>query len=546
MFEDKRYTNDNFNKNKFFMPEDNNGLREGNDNLNFNEERNYVPRVPQTSEVKKPKRFKGFAIFLIIVIVLVVLLITVFGIIHYLSSPSKIYLNVLDDTYNFTKAYLKEYDNNKLDFDVEEDILTNTGSFNFYTDYPEIDAFSSYNYDYKLVFDNKNKQFDANLTLKNDNNSLLALKSYLRNNKIYLQDSNIYSGIIEMGESTLNLSSFKNNYDYNDIINILECFKNTIIPYIVDDNLSKEKATIKINNKNVKVTSNVFSLTEKQVEEFLINFIDNLIDSGDALKSFANLTNSSRKEAIALLKEIKNKDEVFKDLKPFKMMIYTEGLSNEFRGFKINYDKSEIISFVKEEMGYNFEIVLGDIRLNVNKMNNKDDIKLYYLDDNILTATINKEEDTTITEFNILYEDSEGEEYEVLGTITYVSKKIGDKRRTHKLSVNVDMALDNKDYNFKLELNNTTQVGGKITNIDVSKARLNNELNNNELKSIDKNLKGALNRTPLYNLYESTIGKKIESKLYCDKAYDCACNENGCTCKYMAQFNVEKEVVCQI
>ena len=95
MFEDKRYTNDNFNKNKFFMPEDNNGLREGNDNLNFNEERNYVPRVPQTSEVKKPKRFKGFAIFLIIVIVLVVLLITVFGIIHYLSSPSKIYLNVL-------------------------------------------------------------------------------------------------------------------------------------------------------------------------------------------------------------------------------------------------------------------------------------------------------------------------------------------------------------------------------------------------------------------------------------------------------------------
>lgn len=546
MFEDKRYTNDNINKNKFFYPEDNTGLHDGNDNLNFREEKNYMPRIPKGAHEKKSKRFKGLAIFLILIIVLFVLLITLFGIIHFLSSPEKIYMTTFDNMYNLATEYLKEYNNEKLNYDVEEDILANTGTFNVYTDYPDLDAFSSYNYDYKFVYDNKNAQFDGSLALKNGSSILLNIKSFLRNNKLYLQDSNIYSGIIEVGNVNLNLKNFKNNYDYNDLINLLNSFKNTITPYIVDDNLSKEKETIKVNNKNVKVTSNVFRLNENLAKEFITTFIDNLMDDGNALKSFANLIGSSRKEAIKVLKEIKSNDEAFSELKALEMKIFTEGLANNFIGFKINYGNKEVFKFIKENNGYNFDFILDKIKLTLVNNENTKDIKLYIENDNIFNATVNTEEDTTRIEFNINYEDEDANLYDFDGTIVYVSKKIGDKRQTHKLSVNLDTNLDDKNYNFKLELNNTMQVGGKISNTLVNNAKPIQELNNNELKTIDKNIKAVLNRTPLYNLYEKTLGKNIESILYCDKAYDCSCNEDGCTCKYMGEYNVEREVVCKI
>ena len=49
MFEDKRYTNAN--KNRFFIPEDNNTrLHNSNDNLNFNEEKSFQPRLPKETK----------------------------------------------------------------------------------------------------------------------------------------------------------------------------------------------------------------------------------------------------------------------------------------------------------------------------------------------------------------------------------------------------------------------------------------------------------------------------------------------------------------
>jgi len=548
MFEDKRYTNAN--KNRFFIPEDNNtGLHNSNDNLNFNEEKSFQPRLPkETKEIKekKPKKFKGLAIFLILIIILFVLLITLFGLIHFLSSPAKIYIATFDNIYNLANEYLKASDNNKLSYDKKEDILTNMGTFNFYTDYPVIDSFSSFNYEYKMVLDNKNEQFDGNLVLKNGNDSLLDIKAYLRENKIYLQDYHIYSEIINLGDFKVNFDNFKKSYEYKDMINLLNCFKTTLASYIVNDNLSKEKETIKVNNKSVKVTSNIFKLSEEQTKEFVKVFLENLIDDEDALKCIINLSGNSRKETISMLKEIKSNGSLMNNLKTIEMRIFTEGLANNFIGFKISYDKKDIIKYFKEENGYNFDVIKDNIRLTFENKENINDIKLYFDEDDILKAKVSKEEDTIKTEFVMRYEDENNNFYELDGTISSVVKRIGDKRQTHKLSVNVDTVLNDKDYNFKLELNNTTQVGGKVANASINNARVIEELNNNELKVIDKNIRAAFNKTPLYNLYESTLAKNIESKLYCDKAYDCSCNENGCTCKYIGQYNVEKEVICKI
>lgn len=550
MFEDKRYSSDNLNKNRFFIPEDNTGLKKGNDNLSLEEdERRYVSPPPPNPirPKKKEKSFKGLAFVLAVIIILLVIIITTIAVMNIFSSPYKIYTRFLNEGYNILENELRIAETKKLNYDMEEDTITSAGSFNMSTNMPGINAFNDYNYDYKISVNNKKSEIDGTVNFKKGNTPFVNLNAYLRDNKFYLLESSIYNGLLEMGSSEAELPKINLNYDYNDLLNVIKCFKDTILENLNEDNLSKKKDIVKINNKNVKVTNNVLTLKNKEIRTEAINLIEALLDDANALKSLSSLANMSRKDMIDMLKELKNDEDFLREAGELKVNIYAEGLANNFVGFKVIIDKVEAVSFINEENGYIFDVKVGDLALSIKIDGNKKNVSLDYDEVKVLNVDFTSEEDDkTKVEFDLNFENEEEEEYKASGSATYVLKRIGDKRQTFKLSGKAETNFNKKKYTFKLELNNTTQVGGKMASIDVDKAKHMNNLTVPEIKTIDRNVEKVLYKSPLLNLYKDTFSEAIENKYNCDKSYDCVCNSEDCTCKYLNKDKIEEKIVCPV
>lgn len=547
MFEDKRYNNDNLNKNRFFMPEDNTGLKAGNDNLSFDENRRYTPPpIMRPAEPKKPKKkFKGLAITLVVLIVIGLLTITGIGIANLMISPYKVYTKAFNEGYQLLEAYLKESNSKKLNYNVEEDSIVSSGSFNIHTDIKGLDSFNNYNYDYKFNLNLKDEALDGNLIFKKGNTSFIDLKSYLRDNKIYILEKNIYNNLLEVGSNSGNLFSLNFNYNYEDILNIMNSIRNTFIRELNEKNLTKEKTKININEKSLKVTNNILTLNKDEIEVLIKNILEDLIENNEALKSISNLTNISRKDLVSTLKELKNDENLTVDIKELKINIYTEGLANNFKGIKFIIDKNEVFSYLNHETNSILNIRAGDLGLKLSFDNNKSNIIVNYDDVPIFNADLTKENDKTDMEFEANIEVND-EILEAKGTAQYELKRIGDKRQTFKLSGNVNTNINNEKSSFKIELNNMTQIGGKVQDIDVSNALNIENLTLKDIRIIDSSMERVLYKSPLLNLYKDIFGDRIQNIYDCAKSYGCICTDTECVCKYLDDNKVEQDIVCLV
>lgn len=547
MFEDKRYNNDNLNKNRFFMPEDNTGLKAGNDNLSFDENRRYTPPpIMKPAEPKKnKKKFKGLAITLVVLIIIGLLTITGIGIANLMISPYKIYTKAFNEGYQLLETYLKESDSKKLNYNVEEDSIVSSGSFNIHTDIKGLDSFNDYNYDYKFNLNIKDEALDGNLIFKKGNSSFINLKSYLRDNKIYILEKNIYNNLVEVGSKSGDLSSLSLNYNYEDVLNIMNSVKDTFIRELNEENLTKEKTKININGNNLKVTNNILTLNKDEIEVLIKNIIEDLMENNEALKSISNLTNISRKDLVSMLKELKNDENLTVDIKELKINIYTEGLANNFKGIKFIIDKNEIFSYLNHDTNSVLNIRGESLDLKLNFDNNKSNVILNYEDIPIFNAEFTKDNDKTNVEFEINIEVND-ETLEVSGTAQYELKRIGDKRQTFKLSGNINTNINKEKSSFKIELNNMTQVGGKVQDIDVSNAINVEDFTLKDIKIIDSSMERVLYKSPLLNLYKDMFGDKVQNIYDCAKSYGCICNDVECRCKYLDDYKVEKDIICPI
>ena len=132
------------------------------------------------------------------------------------------------------------------------------------------------------------------------------------------------------------------------------------------------------------------------------------------------------------------------------------------------------------------------------------------------------------------------------GTAQYELKRIGDKRQTFKLSGNINTNINKEKSSFKIELNNMTQVGGKVQDIDVSNAINVEDFTLKDIKIIDSSMERVLYKSPLLDLYKAMFGDKVQNIYDCAKSYGCICNDVECRCKYLDDYKVEKDIICPI
>jgi len=275
------------------------------------------------------------------------------------------------------------------------------------------------------------------------------------------------------------------------------------------------------------------------------NIIEDLMENNEALKSISNLTNISRKDLVSMLKELKNDENLTVDIKELKINIYTEGLANNFKGIKFIIDKNEIFSYLNHDTNSVLNIRGESLDLKLNFDNNKSNVILNYEDIPIFNAEFTKDNDKTNVEFEINIEVND-ETLEVSGTAQYELKRIGDKRQTFKLSGNINTNINKEKSSFKIELNNMTQVGGKVQDIDVSNAINVEDFTLKDIKIIDSSMERVLYKSPLLDLYKAMFGDKVQNIYDCAKSYGCICNDVECRCKYLDDYKVEKDIICPI
>lgn len=539
MFEDKRFNNnDELNKNRFFMPEDNTGLNDGNQNLNFQQQTTYVPEPePIPRKPRKQVNYKPIIIFLIVVLALGVVLGTFFVVKEVMSSPIKVYTKAIEEGYTLLSDYLKEKDRKALNYDVNVDTLASSGTLKMETNIPTISSLNGININYKTVIDVNNEQMDFNLNI----GELIDLKSYVRDKKLFVGENKIFDKWLEVGDlNSFNIESLKTDVDSNDILNVVKVVKSYINSNLNKDNIVKEKEVIKVNGVDVKVTSNVYVIRKEILEKHIKEIIKELQNDANAVESLGDLLHKSKRDTESLLKNLVKNEELFENLEDLTFRIYTKGLASSFVGLSIDSGKYEIFSFgmlkdIKELNFYNNNFEVRDL---INKQ--KHDITLASYEEKLASIGLEQKEDKTIVDLDINLDG-----VQVKGNLNYEEKRVGDKRKTEVIVLDLVTNIAGSQLNFKVNVDNMVQVGTKLDNVSIDLSKNIKNLSDEEIKTIQDNMQKVMADTPLLGIYEM-VNNIIEQnrKDICAEAFDCECENGTCECSYLDGNEQVKTIIC--
>jgi len=529
MFEDKRFKNDiDNNSNNFFMPDNSTGLRDGNDNLNFGEQ-----PVFKKVEKQKKKR-KSNKVFLKLFLILLIFSLLGGGIylvyISMFNNPYKIYKNVINYGFDYLNARLIDIKEKKLEYDVNKDILSS--SFGLEINSNLLEQLNGFEYKYKLTTDLNKKMIDSNLIVNKDSKEVLNIDGFLRDNNIIINSKNIYDKYLQVS-TTDNIDFNSLNFNDNILSAILVIIKNVLIDDLDKNKMNIEKTKIEVQGRSVKVLSNNYKLNSNDVKKIYQDVIDALINDNTIIDSLADMLSLRKAEIKEKLKSLANNELVLNSFKDLEFKIYSSGITNKVIGFKILFNKKEIVSYIDYKNVLNINSSVNNNKIYILK-NSKETKLNYTFNNGLISIIITKKEDITNFEFSI-----EVGKMEIDGNLEVEIKRVANKKITTNVILEVNGINDKDSFNINLKFGSIIQVGGTILNIPKSNIVNYEELNDYQKREIDNRFKNILNNMPFKDLFNNE-----ESTNYCDIATNCECFGSICTCYYIDNNGVEQSINC--
>lgn len=531
MFEDKRFKNDNDNSsNHFFMPDNNTGLRDGNDNLNFGEQ----PVYQKKNKPKKDKSFNKKVILKFLIIILVLGLLVGGSFLAYkkiFDNPYSVYKNVINYGYDYLNAKINDFKNKSLDYDKDRDILSSSGNLSINSNL--LEQLKGYEFKYKLVTDLNKEMIDSNWVINKDNKSVLNLDVFLRDKGVILNSKDIYDKYLQV-KSNQEIPFNKVDFNYNILNDILRVIKDTILKDLNKEKMSTKKISIKIQNKNVSVFSNNYVLENDDLKKIYQDVMNALINDNDIVENLADLFNLRKAEIKEVFENLKNNEKILSSFKKLEFNVFTKGITRKIVGGKILFNNKEIISYTDYKNILNINTGTTNDKIDILKSNNETKLSYFKDNSNLLTIESTKKEDKTNYEFNI-----EIEKLEVEGNLELEIKRVANKRVTSNIILDVKGKNDKDDFNIYVEFNNNLQVGGTIQSIPKNNITLYESLNNNEKKEIENRFNNLLDKLPIKDFI-----KDNNDVNYCEISSNCECLGSICTCYYLDSFGVEQSINC--
>ena len=306
----------------------------------------------QNFNTKKLKK-KGLIIGIGILAVVVALVISA---VIYIGRPQFIFSKAIDkllvlETNNAEK--IKMSSSIKVSLDSEDEEMQEI-----------FDEIKKCTLNYNMQVDAKQEKFIADIGLKYDKESVMDLQLYYGDEEAYMYFDEIFDKYIEAEMDDQSKETLKTAFEtmttdkVKNIETAMEIVKDELKEQIKEEGkFDKEKAKIKIDGKETKVSKSTLTITEEELYKISENIFSNLAKNDDFLDCFEE----SPKDILKQLAESIGETEAESDDNNIKISIYTKGLLNEFVGaeFIANSESGEafIVNIVKESKEvYSFDI----------------------------------------------------------------------------------------------------------------------------------------------------------------------------------------------
>ena len=345
------------------------------------EERTFEP-LGQTKQYSSQTKKQGKSI---LIIVLILILAIIGGIVCFyferMSNTQLIYKNLINkgmdalyDTGNSKEEQVKAHAKLDLDMDLEvaqeeelEEILDLINE-------TEIEA--------KFEIDSNAKQVLLGLNSNYDNEDLLNIDLFMdaKNKETYAKLDQFFDKALKIEIDDSNYDELLSAFETEELTwtqqligsKAMSIIKKEFANIVKEEYCSKEKVTIKLDGKEVKVDAHILKMTMEQYQEEIETILKNLINNKKFLSCFEN-----EEEVIETLEDALYEIEYadFEDA-TLCLKLYKKGLSQKLVRVDLEVEIEDgdkaIVTAVKEDGAY--KINLGDSK------------------DTLLTATIKKEE----------------------------------------------------------------------------------------------------------------------------------------------------------
>ena len=459
-----------------------------------NETSNLNNETPQ----KEKKKGKLKLIILIVASAIIALSAGYFAYTTLFNTPYNTYKNAISMVFDNINNTIKESED-IIDYDLNEDILKNSGTFKLTSNVDELNDLTKYSYNYETMFDIKNEKLKLGLDIINGNESLVQFLIYAIKDKGYIKADEIFDKIIEF-ESDMDFNIEEDTViEDEDITFLLNKLKEYIINSLDDKKITKEKETINVNDKEISVINNKYIIDEEEYNKIIDSILNSMLNDNEFLDKCAKIFNVSKDDMKDALESLLETTKMLDNTITFN--IYTTTITNRIIGVYITLEDLNIKYTDYKDI---INIILTDDdeseNITIKNENNKWDISYTSNGNKLLEADITTKDKETTINFNI---------NEVDGNIVFKELE-ADKT---KYSFNLKANLTDSYSNFGIELTNNTEVVSKFDDIDTSNSIKEDDLTDEDLETILNNIDEKLKDTPFYTVFEMFLGSSSSNKI---------------------------------
>ena len=412
------------------------------------------------------------------------------------ASPKAVFKNTINNGYKYIDNALDDSQEYYDMFDIQKDAVTISADVK-----ADIDIKDSDEYEKEL----KDITFSGAAGIDVSNKEILVsgemagkkekvtLKVFVEDQDIYVE-SNLFEKPVKLTSEELGEEL---DIDWDDISDVLEEFskdidtnpetykfltkavKDAFIDSLDTEYMSKEKAEIEVDGKDIKATKYSYELKEKAVKGIVEGVADNLLENDEFISKSAKATGQDKKDVKDVLKDLKKsaKDiEIDKD-DVVTINVYTTGLLNKFAGLSVEYDGDEVITYTVS--GKNKELVYNDgedkVVVSIEE-EGKDaySIEVKYNKEKIATIDVNEFNNETIDfEYKAEIDD---EEYE--GSVYFTQ----DKSKS-KVSGDYKLKFEYDEESFAVEGSYKIESSKRLDGIDTKSAGTSKDIDETKLKN---------------------------------------------------------------
>ena len=316
------------------------------DNTGFNNNPNLGPMgISNPNENNSNNQNKKSNIGVYIVMIMLVLLVAGAGYYYYMiNQPSKIFSSFISQVSTRTSGLINNLKSSTIEFNSAKPFVY-TGELKLSSSNEQYNKYFKKSYEYQLYGDFKNEKIQASFAIKDSNRKVLEVIGLLLKDNAYLSSKELllntyYEKVENNIFETLKQEDF--NYDFTSLDLLVQKTFKYINEGFDSSKFTKTKDTIKVNNKDIKVTSINYPVNSETAYYFSSTFLKNIQEDPEYASLIAKITKQDESTIKDIIQKTTIDKESYENMESGIISVYQMGILKEVIGFGLsNTDDSD-------------------------------------------------------------------------------------------------------------------------------------------------------------------------------------------------------------